>query len=96
MDALFLDQFPTGSYLPTLTLITPLMRECEDCSLPKPHQKKKKNPADLTLIPGDRVLLKTLHHKDLHPQCTGLFEIVLTTPEIRDQSLSRVRLFATP
>ena len=77
-----LGQFPTASpllddYLHTLNLIRHLMREHADHCLPKPHQT---NSADLTLIPRDRVLLKTLHHKDLQPRWTGLFEVILTTP----------------
>ena len=78
----FLGQFPTvspllGDYLPTLNLIRQLMREHADRSLPKPPEM---NSADLTLIPGDRVLLKTLHHKDVQSWWTGPFEVIVTTP----------------
>ena len=82
-----------GEYLPTFNLIRPLVREHADHSLPgqlssvmdpmktgsllKPHQA---NPADLTLILG--VLLKTLYHKDLQPQWTGSFEVILTTTQL--------------
>ena len=77
-----LGQFPTaspllGDYLPTLNLISHLMREQADHFLPKPHQTKS---ADLTLIAGDRVLLKAIHHKDLQSRWTGPFEVILTTP----------------
>ena len=77
-----LGQFPTASHLlgdypPTLNLIRHFMREHADHSLPNPHQM---NPADLTLIPRDRVLLKTLHHKDLQSRWTGPFEVVLNIP----------------
>ena len=77
-----LGQFPTaspllGDYLPTLNIIRYFMREHADHSLPNPHQM---NPADLTLIPRDRVLLKTLHHKDLQSRWTGPFEVVLNIP----------------
>ena len=54
------------------------MREHADRCLSKPHQT---NSADLTLIPRDPVLLKTLHHKDLQLQWTGPFEVILTTPK---------------
>ena len=62
-----LGQFPTASpllrdYPPTLNLIKHFMREHADCSLPKPHQM---NSADLTVIPGDPVLLKILHRNDV-------------------------------
>ena len=78
-----LGQFPTvspllGDYLPSLNLIRQLMRDHADRCLPKPHQM---NSADLTLIPRDPVLLKTLHHKDLQLQWTGPFEVILTTPK---------------
>ena len=78
-----LGQFPTvspllGDYLPSLNLIRQLMRDHADRCLPKPHQM---NSADLTLIPRDPVLLKTLHHKDLQLQWTGAFEVILTTPK---------------
>ena len=85
-----------GEYLPTFNLIRPLVREHADHSLPgqlssvmdpmktrppdslpKPHQA---NPADLTLIP--RVLLKTLYHKDLQPQWTSSFEVILITTQL--------------
>ena len=74
--------FPTvspllGDYLSTLNIIRYFMREHADHSLPNPHQM---NPADLTLIPRDRVLLKTLHHKDLQSRWTGPFEVVLNIP----------------
>lgn len=77
-----LGQFPTtsplmGSCLPSLILIRHLMRKHANCCLPKPPQT---NPTDLTLIPGDRVLLQSLHHKDLQPQWTSPFEVILTTP----------------
>ena len=78
-----LGQFPTaspllGDYPPTLNLIRHFMKEHADCSPLKPHQM---NSADLTIISGDQVLLKTLHHKDLQLQWTGPFEVILTTPK---------------
>lgn len=77
-----LGQFPItsplmGGCLPSLILIRHLMRQHANCCLPKPPQT---NPTDLTLIPGDRILLQTLHHKDLQPRWTGPFEVILTIP----------------
>ena len=64
-------------YLPTLNFIRHLMREHADHTVLKPHQT---NSTDLTLIPGDWVLLKTLHHKDLQPRWTGPSDVILTIP----------------